>query len=367
MQLIQYFTEMMSVPFYAAEDGLSMASIVDKWEMKPSFFLGPMTRVASVKKPLVGSYVFAEVVDGAYAKKQGMIWSGHLRQARLVGQSDVATGQKLTGASYGITKSSLETAYDMKPLTILSKSFTGGAAQGMMCNKCNSPLRNHKIYESEEARDLLVQVARAPKINGEGGRYMIGLLMAYANGQLVCVIGAESAWGGSQFKKSFESAVYERKFTKIFHWANEELQLMNLKGGSNDIPEGPLLRDFSGRCIEMRGTGDTMQCAGPKLIQAYLQLRNKDRATDQIFMSEIFGGGAVDAGKWREDLVKKQVLVETNKRMIAEYGPWQSASACMRCRVEIPAMLCGKAPGITRASMPQLLTASNSNSKMEQL
>jgi hypothetical protein len=117
----------------------------------------------------------------------------------------------------------------------------------------------------------------------------------------------------------------------------------------------------------MRETGDTMQCAGPKLIQAYLQLRNKERATDQIFMSEIFGGGDGDAEKWRGKLVTSQALARTNKRMIADYGPWQSASACMRCRVEIPPMLCGKAPGLTRASLPQLLGVSNSNSKMEQL
>jgi hypothetical protein len=367
MQLFQYFTEMMSVPFYAANDGESIATIVDKWEMQPSFYLGPMTRVISVKKPLSGSYIFAEVGDGAHAKKQGMIWSGHLRQARKMGQSDFSTGVKLTGASYGVTKNTLETVYDMNPLTSLSKSFTGGTAQGMMCNKCKSPLRNHKIYESEAARDLAVQVASMPRGNGGGGQYMIGILMAYSDGCLKCVIGAESSWKGTQFKKAFTDVMNKHSYSDFACWANEELNLMNLQGGSKGIPVGAKLRDFNGNSIEMRETGDTMQCAGPKLIQAYLQLRNKERATDQIFMSEIFGGGDGDAEKWRGKLVTSQALARTNKRMIADYGPWQSASACMRCRVEIPPMLCGKAPGLTRASLPQLLGVSNSNSKMEQL
>jgi len=93
----------------------------------------------------------------------------------------------------------------------------------------------------------------------------------------------------------------------------------------------------------MKDSGDTMQSAGPKLIQAYLkwdESRNK-RATDKLFMSEIWG--APKDAKQNQDV------------NLATYGSRQSASSCMRCRTEIPPMLCGKAPEIAKADMPHLL------------
>jgi hypothetical protein len=337
--LLNYYTEPMKVPFYAVRQEEELRSIMDKWDMKPSFFLDPLTEVWAVKKPATQGYIVARIGSGAYKDVWGMIWSGHLRQARHM--KETMAGQTLTGASYGVTKNTLEAdaaVGDASPWrnTVAAEPHPAGPR----CQRCTLPMRNHKLYESEEARALLVKIANKPKFPGQ---YMIGLLMVFDSQQsLTCIIGGESGWDGRQYKDAFEHVMLSSNSHRI--WANEYLGLMDTK--PENLGNNAKLRDWSGNSIPMAISGDTMQCAGPKLVQAYLkwdhESNRNQRGTDTLFMSEIWGAPA-DA--------------KPNKKSadLATYGARQSASSCMRCRTEIPPMLCGKAPAIAKADMPHLL------------
>src|SRR4051794_19975752 len=80
---LEYVTETMTVPFYSVPEGQPLNSIADKWDMKPTHFLRPMTNVwprekRNPRKGFVGPVVQDEPFKGLW----GMIWSGHLRQGR---------------------------------------------------------------------------------------------------------------------------------------------------------------------------------------------------------------------------------------------------------------------------------------------
>jgi len=337
--LLDYYTEPMKVPFYVAGGDQKLSTLAADENMQVSFFLDPLTEVWAEKKPATQTYIVAHVASGAHKNKWGMIWSGHLRRARHINESIL--GQTLTGASYGVTRNTLEadTAVGQPSPWRNTVVKVDHPTEGPICQRCNSPVRNHKIYESKQARDYLVEMSNDMKYPG---KYMIGLLLVFDGAQSpICIIGAESGWKGRQFQDAFNKRFIASSTEKI--WANEHLGLVDGKKPW-EMSTDPQVRDWSGRSISMSDTGEAMQCAGPKLIQSYLQWdretgRNK-RATDKLFMSEIWGD---------KDDAKQNI--DDN---LATYGSRQSASSCMRCRTEIPPMLCGKAPAISRADMPPL-------------
>jgi len=144
------------------------------------------------------------MLAGSHKNAWGMIWSGHLRQAGH--QKETVAGQTLTGASYGVTKNTLEDDRAVGNASEWRNRVKAEPhAQGPICQRCKSPMRNHKVYESEQARDLLVKIAKRPKFPRQ---YMIGLLMVFdSDDKLVCIIGGESGWNGEQYKKAFEDEV----------------------------------------------------------------------------------------------------------------------------------------------------------------
>jgi len=330
----------MKVPFYEVKQGQTLGSIADQWDMKPSFLLDPLTEVWAEKKPAVQAYVNARIGRGPHVDKWGMIFSGHLRQARHKDES--VMGQKLTGASYGVTKNTLEA-----DTVVGVPSAWRGAVRadqqpnGPVCQRCQSPMRNHKVYESVEAKDLLAAIAAKSKF---GGQLMLGLLTIFdVKSAIACVIGAESGWNGEVYENVFKPEV-QKKYNCHYIWANSYLGLK--KVDHQNLSATEKVRDWRGQSIPMNQTGEAMQCAGPKLIQAYLkwdeESGRKGRATDTLFLSEIWGPATdLKPQKGAQDL--------------ATYGSRQSASSCMRCRTEIPPMLCGKAPAIEKADMPHLL------------
>lgn len=338
--LLDYYTEPMKVPFYVAGGDQKLSTLAADENMQVSFFLDPLTQVWAEKKPATQTYVAAHIASGAYKNKWGMIWSGHLRQARHINES--VLGQTLTGASYGVTRNTLEVDNPVGQPSPWRSTVVkvDHPSEGPICQRCNAPVRNHKIYESVQARDALVEIASGMKYPG---KYMIGLLLVFDGAKTpVCIIGAESGWKGRQFQDAFKKKFQGGSATWI--WANEYLGLIDGKKPW-EMSTYPKVRDWSGKSISMSDTGEAMQCAGPKLIQAYLEWdlengRNK-RATDKLFMSEIWGDK--DDAKQNSDV------------NLATYGSRQSASSCMRCRTEIPPMLCGKAPAIERADTPHLL------------
>jgi hypothetical protein len=356
--LLDYYTEAMTVPFYEVKPGQKLSELAAEADMKPTSKLAPMTPVLAEKKPRPPDperYIVAQVDGGAKRGTWGMIWSGHLRQARHIGER-MPTGQTLTGASYGTTKNSIEVpAGDPWDDWGKGSEWHGRAVpnagqqadQGPRCLRCNSPMRGHKVYESVEARDLLVSIGEAAEKGqkGEGGSLMIGMLLVFDKGNsLTCIVGAESGWVGTGYQSAFELVVGQRHAGALRIWANELLKLQKV-AGVEKLDDNAMMRDFKGTTSPMKSSKLAMSCAGPKLIQAYLkwdeESGRRGRGVDALYMSEIYGRGDAPA--------------KAGKGELGVYGPRQSASSCMKCRSEIPPMLCGKAPALAKADVPHLL------------
>jgi hypothetical protein len=381
-RLFEYYTEAMTVPFYGVAENQPLGEIAESWDMKPTHFLGPMTRVLAEDKPKPNlKYIVARIEEGRFAGTWGMIWSGHLRRARHRHEPapGTATGPVTqaahrgqegvqpkglsvhTGASYGYTANSLENVAMGQLTDLAGKVKPVPTETGPRCQLCKSPIRFHKIYETTECVELLRAVAdwakwsflkKKPSGKYEAGETMLGVLMVYdlKTSKLLMIVGGESGWAGNIFQAAFGECVkslYRGEYS--YRWANQELDLMG--GKKRDT------FDYLNWQGEKRpGPAEAMQCAGPKLIQAYLRYDyvSNNRNIHIHFMSEIMaretGTTKMPGGvSYTYQEANSQVAKPTKHASLGFYGGKDPASSCMRCREEIPWMLCGKSSAIDKS------------------
>ncbi len=311
-------------------------------QYNPSIVLDPATQIEiSPEGEYFSSrisYVWVDVKSGPHSGEAGYLPKTAILDCDLVSARVGLTEVGLTGTCYGasgnIPKSRGKTNRHEQGSADFIANGTGFSLKLPFdgkgaCQYCLGTADQHKIYESEKAKELALSVHEylrnpASRPGGApaavvGGEFMIGVLESPKSDRTSRYLAVSNGFkpGNLNVQDNILSAAADRYGLRLI--TREEVKAWDY------------LRDFRGKTITEVGEEkinvknmfrEFLNCAGPKLLQQVVQSYQSDTIEFKgtLFLSEVWysGGNAHDS-----------------------YADRESAESCDRCAVMVPRMLCG--------------------------